>query len=157
MRIGRTEGKVGKINYNVLDCMDFIIIIYLFCFQGAILNVVVLLLFLHLEFSLCDETDADKKPRRPPKFPNKWKTLYTLMSDYLNNSKIFTTTVDFTVPLFSFKFPTEEDASDSTALVKQNIVGQFLYFVVVAISFIASILVPVLLNEKNENGSSRAS
>jgi hypothetical protein len=78
---------------------------------------------------------------------SKFASLYHLAKDYLNNANIYNTSVEFTVPLFSFTFPTVEDPNDYTSIMRQNILGQFIFFVVIIISFMLSIAFPVFLNE----------
>lgn len=78
---------------------------------------------------------------------SKFASLYYLAKDYLKNANIYNTSVEFTVPLFSFTFPTTENPNDYTSLIKQNILGQFIFFVIIIISFMLSIAFPVFLNE----------
>jgi hypothetical protein len=78
---------------------------------------------------------------------SKFASLYHLAKDYLNNANIYNTSVEFTVPLFSFTFPTVENPNDYTSIMKQNILGQFIFFVVIIVSFMLSIAFPVFLNE----------
>lgn len=78
---------------------------------------------------------------------SKFASLYHLAKDYLNNASIYNTSVEFTVPLFSFTFPTVENPNDYTSIMKQNILGQFIFFVVIIVSFMLSIAFPAFLNE----------
>jgi ABC-type phosphate transport system permease subunit len=78
---------------------------------------------------------------------SKFASLYYLAKDYLNNANIYNTSVEFTVPLFSFTFPTVENPNDYTSLIKQNILGQIIFFVIIIVSFMVSIAFPVFLNE----------
>jgi len=78
---------------------------------------------------------------------SKFASLFYLAKDYLNNANIYNTSVEFTVPLFSFTFPTVENPNDYTSIMKQNILGQFIFFVVIIGSFILSIAFPAFLNE----------
>lgn len=78
---------------------------------------------------------------------SKFSSLYYLAKDYLNNANIYNTTVEFTIPLFSFKFPATENPSDYTSLIKQNVLGQVIFFKVIIITFILSIAFPAFLNE----------
>jgi hypothetical protein len=78
---------------------------------------------------------------------SKFSSLYYLAKDYLKNANIYNTSVEFTVPLFSFTFPTVENPNDFTSLIKQNILGQIIFFVIVIVSFILSLAFPVFLNE----------
>ena len=78
---------------------------------------------------------------------SKFSSLYYLAKDYLNNANIYNTTVEFTMPLFSFTFPAIENPSDYTSLIKQNVLGQVIYFKVIIITFILSIAFPAFLND----------
>jgi hypothetical protein len=78
---------------------------------------------------------------------SKFASLYYLAKDYLNNANIYNTTVEFTVPLFSFTFPATDNPSDYTSLMKQNVLGQVIFFKVIIVTFILTIAFPVFINE----------
>ncbi|KDR12288.1 hypothetical protein L798_13805 [Zootermopsis nevadensis] len=71
---------------------------------------------------------------------SKFSSLYYLDKDYLNNANIYNTSVEFTIPLFSFTFLTVEKPNDYTTLIKQNILGHIIFFVVIIVSRIPSVL-----------------
>jgi len=78
---------------------------------------------------------------------SKFASLYYLAKDYLNNANIYNTTVEFTVPLYSFTFPATDNPSDYTSLMKQNVIGQVIFFKVIIVTFILTIAFPVFINE----------
>ncbi|XP_063216532.1 uncharacterized protein LOC134527618 [Bacillus rossius redtenbacheri] len=87
--------------------------------------------------------------------PAPLKMLHQSGQDYLDNASVFNTTVDFTIPLFSFSLPTKEDPNDGTAVTRQNLLGQGIFLVVVVVCFVASIALPVLINRVHEDQTLR--
>ncbi|XP_046388671.1 uncharacterized protein LOC124157736 [Ischnura elegans] len=103
-----------------------------------------------------------------------WKN-YWFGNGILGKAEIFNTTVCFTVPLFSFTFPSSNkeemicevrdgvesclpSQSSETELFKQNVLGQAIFFGVTAISVASSVVFPLFLKyhdyESTPEGSS---
>ncbi|PSN29943.1 hypothetical protein C0J52_26009 [Blattella germanica] len=94
-----------------------------------------------------DNTVGDLFRINKVKKHSKIGSLFYLAKDYLQNANVYNTSVEFTVPLFSFTFATLENPNDYTSLMKQNLVGQAIFFVVVIVSFVLSIAFPVFIND----------